>query len=102
MTNIRPLVARSLPIAARDIRIEMKSWKLLAYLGQNLESLYKPPTIFSLTVDSRRAWCRREGRKGRRPPPLWPRTPLRPERAKKRRWAPLRPRPRRPIYDLQG
>ncbi|HKN26238.1 MAG TPA: tetratricopeptide repeat protein, partial [Candidatus Acidoferrum sp.] len=30
------------------------------------------------------------------------RAPLRPKRAKKRRWAPLRPRPRRPIHELQG
>src|SRR5580704_19153885 len=41
-------------------------------------------------------------RKGRRPPPPWSRTPLRPKRAKKRRWAPLRPRPRRPINEVQG
>jgi IstB-like ATP binding protein len=32
----------------------------------------------------------------------WPRTPFRPKRAKKRRWAPLRPRPRRPIDEVQG
>jgi hypothetical protein len=35
-------------------------------------------------------------------PTAWPRPPLRPKRAKRRRWAPLRPRPRRPIHDLQG
>ena len=34
--------------------------------------------------------------------PSWPRPPLRPRRAKKRRWAPLRPRPKRLIHDLQG
>jgi hypothetical protein len=27
----------------------------------------------------------------------WPRTPFRPKRAKRRRWTPLRPRPRRPV-----
>ena len=32
----------------------------------------------------------------------WPRTPLRPKRAKRRRWAPLRPRPGRPIHEVQG
>jgi antitoxin (DNA-binding transcriptional repressor) of toxin-antitoxin stability system len=41
-----------------------------------------------------------ENRSARRSPP-WPRTPLRPKRAKRRRWAPLRPRPRRQLYRLQ-
>jgi DNA replication protein DnaC len=42
-------------------------------------------------------------RKGRGPQLVpWPRTPLRPKRAKRRRWAPLRPRPRRPIHEVQG
>src|SRR5258708_35630993 len=51
----------------------------------------------------RPAWCRREDRKGRRPRLVpWPRTPFRPKRAKRRRWAPLRPRPRRPIHEVQG
>src|SRR3989442_13220930 len=45
----------------------------------------------------------REDKKGRRPRLVtWPRTPFRPKRAKRRRWAPLRPRPRRPIHEVQG
>src|SRR5712691_3573379 len=32
----------------------------------------------------------------------WPRTPLRPKRATNRRWAPLRPKPRRQLYRVEG
>src|SRR3989475_12042577 len=45
----------------------------------------------------------REDKKGRRPRLVpWPRTPFPPKRAKRRRWAPLPPRPRRPIHEVQG
>src|SRR2546427_755171 len=48
------------------------------------------------------AWCHREDRRGRRPQLPWPRTPLPPKRAKRRRWAPLRPRPRKRLSEVQG
>jgi|SRR6516165_6041686 len=49
-----------------------------------------------------RIWYDLENRSEPRLLTPWPRPPLRPKRAKRRRWARLRPRPRRLIHDIQG
>src|SRR3989454_11771155 len=62
-------------------------------LGYILNGAITPSRVTFRWLDTRR---------GRRPQLPWPRTPLRPKRAKRRRWAPLRPRPRKRLSEVQG
>ena len=74
-----------------------------------LDRLLHHSTTINIRGESYRLKDRRKaglvpprGQEGAEAAALWPRTPLRPKRARRRRWAPLRPRPSRPIHEVQG